>query len=62
MSDDKEPKSDITVDKEKFDKLLRHMIESKPVTFKDVVKTSKKRKVKPKGSLSREYLKRIYTV
>lgn len=49
MSNDKEPKSDITVDKDKFDKLLRNMIESKPATFKDVVKEPKLRKGKPKG-------------
>lgn len=35
--------SDITVNKEKFDKLLRRTIASKPVTSKELVKKSKLR-------------------
>jgi hypothetical protein len=41
---------DIAVDKEKFDKLLRRMIASKPVTFKELVKNPRTQSVKPKRS------------
>jgi hypothetical protein len=39
---------DIAVDKQKFDKLLRQMIASKPVTFKELVKNP--RPMKSKGA------------
>ena len=42
---DKLANPDITVDKNKFDALLKVMIASKPVTFKELVK-------KPKGKKS----------
>lgn len=40
---------DIAVDKDKFDALLKKIIASKPVTFKELVKNPKQRSGKPKG-------------
>jgi hypothetical protein len=40
----------IAVDKETFDALLKKMIASKPMTFKELVKNPRSRRGKPKGS------------